>query len=121
MHISNINERISNINEGTENGYDDFSMEKFPEMVIKDSLGIQLDSDAIQRAHRVGPKSPGKKQDVIVYFLRYQDKERVRRAAPKKTPNFMGQRIYYNEGFSTVAMEKRKVLSQEMRKRWNEG
>ena len=33
----------------------------------------------------------------------------------------MRQRIYYNEDFSTLAMEKGKVLSEEMRKRRTEG
>ena len=115
------NLRICNIPEGKENGYDDPSMEKFADMVIRQSLGIELNADAIQRAHRVGPKKPEKKRDIIVYFLRYTDKERIRREAPKKDPHFDGERIYFNEDLSAMSMEKRKALGEEMRRRRRNG
>ena len=117
------NLRICNIKKGSEGGFDDPSMEKFAGMVIRQSLGITLDSDAIQRAHRVGPRKPGnnKPRDIIVYFLRLSDKEKIRKEAPKKRPKFNGSNIYFNEDFSSMTIEKRKVLAEEMRKRRNEG
>ena len=67
------NLRICNVKEGSENGIDDPSMEKFANMVFRQSLGITLKEDTIQRAHRVEPKKPGnnKPRDIIVYFLRF--------------------------------------------------
>lgn len=115
------NIRISNVHEGEEYGYDDSNMENFVNMVIRDSLEIDLPRGAIQRAHRVGPKKPGKNRDIIAYFLKYTDKELVRKAGPKKRPTFGGQKIFINEDFSSMVIEKRKVLGEEMRRRRNNG
>jgi hypothetical protein len=115
------NIRICNIAEGAEGGFAEPSMEKFATMVIRQSMGIQLPEGAIQRAHRVGPKQPGRKRDIIAYFLKYSDKEIVRKAAPKMKPKYNNYSIFFNEDFSTMVVEKRKVLAEEMRRRRNEG
>ena len=117
------NLRICNVKEGSEHGFDEGSMEKFANMVIRQSLGITLEEEAIQRAHRVGPKKPGNNtpRDIIVYFLRYTDKEKVRKEAPKIRPKYNGSNIYINDDFSAMTIEKRKVLAEEMRKRRRAG
>jgi hypothetical protein len=112
------NIRIVGIPEGAEFGYEDgVNMERFAESLVMNGLHLKLTEDAVQRAHRVGPKKPSKTRDIMVYFLRFKDKEMVRKEAPRVKPSYQCHNIYFNEDFSPYVIAKRRVLSTEMHRR----
>lgn len=112
------NIRIRNLPEGAEFGYHgDPPMETVVESIIKQALDIDLETGSIQRAHRVGAKRVGRPRDIVAYFLRYKDKEIVRKAAPIRKPTYNNRKIFFNEDHSPYVMAKRKVLGEEMHRR----
>ena len=109
------NLRFSGIHEGSEFGYDHYSMEEFLISIIRQDIGVNLPPGAIQRAHRVGPKKPNAPRQIIACFVNHLDKENVRKTAIKKKPHFYETRIYVNEDFTASVMKKRRVLLQEQK------
>ena len=95
-------------------------METVVESIIREALNIDLPPGSIQRAHRLGLKR-ARPRDIVVNFLRYKDKERVRKAAPQEKPTYYNTKIYFNDDYSKCMLEKRKVPGEEMSKLRQQG
>ena len=63
------------------NAYED--SELLVRRFIQQQMNINTDNIEIERAHRMGQKRNGQVRPIVVKFLRYKDKENVRKAAPK--------------------------------------
>lgn len=111
-----VNLRLYNVREGAEN---EMSMADFVEKLLRDSLDIPLSTSlGIERAHRaLGPKPSGKGEEkprsIIIRFARFITKEDIlRKAWAKKTVLWEGRRIYFDQDFPPVILQKRKEYTE---------
>ncbi|XP_028519031.1 protein unc-13 homolog C-like [Exaiptasia diaphana] len=86
------------------------------EGVIED-IGLDVSLIEIDRAHRIGKKTSGKPRPIVSKFLRYQDREEVRRNAYK----LKGSKVGIAEQFPKEIAEKRKELYPIYKKAKSEG
>jgi len=84
---------------------------------VIEKLGIESDEIEIDRAHRMGKKRGGKPRPVVARFLRYQDRERIRKAAY----NLKGSKIGISEQFPKEIADRRKLLYPVFKKAKAEG
>lgn len=114
-----LNLRLYNVSEGAENGR---PMVTFVEKLLRESLDISPNmSLGIERTHRaLGPKPSGngeeKPRSIIIGFARFTTKEEVlRKAWTKKTVLWEGRRIYFDQDYPPVILQKRKEYAEAKR------
>ena len=74
---------------------------------LDNTMNINPDHIEIDRAHRLGSWRRDKVRPIVVKFLRYKDKEAIRKAAPEK---LRGSRFGINEQFPKEVADRRRLL-----------
>ena len=78
--------------------------------LLKDKLQIR-ERVEIERAHRVGKKSPGQSRTIVAKFLRFSDRDKIL----QNSKNLKGTNVYINEDLSEASLHKRKELLPQLK------
>ncbi len=106
---------LTGISERERENWDDTEKKMVTE--IGRNLGIDLQDEDIERAHRIGRFERGKSRPVVARFTSYKTKEKVLKAArQKKVEGF-----YINEDFSEETRQKRKQLTKLLKEKRSQG
>ena len=86
---------------------------------IKEKMKINSDNIEIERAHRIGgPRRQGKSRPIVAKFLRFKQKEAIKRAAPGA---LKGTSFGVNEQFPKGIAERRRQLIPIMKEHKKKG
>ena len=113
------NLRFNNIDELERNEFETWEKtEKIIKDVIKEDLEINEHIE-IERAHRNGKKTDGKRRSIVVKFLNFKDKEKVKQRYIDK--KLWESKLYINDDYSERTTEIRKELFKTVKKLKEEG
>lgn len=109
---------FSNIQESAPGNYEDTEAKIRDFMIEKMKLAKEVvDQIEMERVHRVGEKIPGVCRKIVVKFLKYKDKEFVR----KQWKTLQGTPYYISEQFPKKVVDKRKRLFPKLKAAREEG
>ena len=93
--------------------YDNEDPEKVVRGFLEETMQVNTSSIELDRCHRIGPRRRDKIRPLVIRFLRYKDKEYIRKLAPEK---LRGSPYGISEQFPKEIADRRRLLVPIMKK-----